>query len=434
MIRRDFIRRTSLGITGGMVAALPRRAEGFPSDVARTELPCGEPSYGLQDWDRVRAFFPLDRSYIHMAGLFLTSHPLSVGRSVETLREELDHNPVLSVLARWSTDAEVRLQTALYAGASPDEVGLTGSTTMGLGILLHGLRLPPGSEILQTTHDHSVMDRAISSKAEHASASVRKVSLYDDNHPEHADTQQVVERLLRTIRPETRVLAATWVHSKNGVKLPVVEMSGVVASVNARRNEEDQITFVLDGVHGFGVEDVSIPELGCHLFSSGTHKWIYGPRGTGMIWGHPRVHSRVTPVIPSLGGGVGPWGARMTPGGFHAFEHRWAIAPAYALHLEIGKSRVQSRIHDLSRQLKEGLEGLPHVRVYTPRLEELSSGIVCFDVEGRTPQFVVDALLDKHRIIASTTPYEPSHVRLTPGLMNNEEDVEACLRALRDVS
>ena len=54
--------------------------------------------------------------------------------------------------------------------------------------------------------------------------------------------------------------------------------------------------------------------------------------------------------------------------------------------------------------MKEGLARMPSVQLYTPRDENLSSGMVCFDVKGMKPDTVVERLLAQ-RIVASTTPY-----------------------------
>ena len=74
----------------------------------------------------------------------------------------------------------------------------------------------------------------------------------------------------------------------------------------------------------------------------------------------------------------------MSPGGFHAFEHRWAVPAAVKMHQDIGKARVGGRIHGLNRQLKEGLASMPNVMLHTPMQDELSAGIVCFEVNGLT--------------------------------------------------
>ena len=72
---------------------------------------------------------------------------------------------------------------------------------------------------------------------------------------------------------------------------------------------------------------------------------------------------------------------------------------------------------------------MDHVTLRTPLDPNLSSGIVCFDVDGFTPQQVVNRLLER-RIIASTTPYTPTHARLTPGIFNTPGEIDAALAAI----
>ncbi len=73
---------------------------------------------------------------------------------------------------------------------------------------------------------------------------------------------------------------------------------------------------------------------------------------------------------------------------------------------------------------------MPHVTLYTPMSNSLSAGLVCFDVQGRRPRQVVDALRQR-RIIASTTPYATSYARVTPGLLNSAEEIDTALGAIR---
>jgi isopenicillin-N epimerase len=58
---------------------------------------------------------------------------------------------------------------------------------------------------------------------------------------------------------------------------------------------------------------------------------------------------------------------------------------------------------------------------------------VCFDVEGMPPRTVVGRLLDQ-RIIATATPYVQMHARLTPSILNTEEDIEQALAAIYDLT
>jgi isopenicillin-N epimerase len=119
----------------------------------------------------------------------------------------------------------------------------------------------------------------------------------------------------------------------------------------------------------------------------------------------------------------------MTPGGFKAFEHQWALPEAFKFHLDISKAKIAARTHELNRQLKEGLAGMSHVKLYTPRNESLSSGITCFDIDGLSPRDVVGRLR-RQNVVATPTPYADSHARLSPSMRNSTQEVETVLREI----
>jgi isopenicillin-N epimerase len=120
----------------------------------------------------------------------------------------------------------------------------------------------------------------------------------------------------------------------------------------------------------------------------------------------------------------------MTPGGFHSFEHRWALTEAFRFHQQIGKTRVAARIHELNRQCKEGLSKMRHVQLQTPMSDRLSAGMVCFLVDGLAPDETVNRLR-KSGIVASTTPpYKYTYARVTPSLWNTPDEVDKTLRAI----
>ena len=237
----------------------------------------------------------------------------------------------------------------------------------------------------------------------------------------------------------------TWVHSSSGVRLPIARIAQSVAEANRDREEKERVLLIVDGVHGLGVEDPKITVLGCDAFATGTHKWMFGPRGTGFVWAKPAVWQRMRPVIPTF---TSPdifeaWeqerepqtparAAWFSPGGFQAFEHYWALPTAVSFHQNIGPARITTRIHELNRQMKEGLARMPHIQLYTPRDEDLSAGIVCFDVKGMKPEQVVKRLLDQ-RIVASTTPYRVSYARVACSVVNTPQEIDAVLRAIRQV-
>jgi isopenicillin-N epimerase len=431
--RREFLARTGL-VVAGSVLPVPKIVRASTADA-------------ISDWSAFRNLFDLSREYIHMATFFLASHPRPVRESIEKYRRQMDDNPVLFV-ERGMFEAEYehlpsRVQNAAadYVGGKPEEIAITNSTTMGLALIYSGLSLKPGQEILTTNHDHFSHHESIRLATLKVGASMRKIALFDDY--DSVTEEGIVSRIVKAVRPETRAVGITWVHSASGVKLPLRSIANAIKQANENRTDDNRVFLIVDGVHGFGVENETIADIGLDFFAAGTHKWIFGPRGTGIVWAPEKNWGLMQPTIPSFYSNdvYGAWMRNATPvppvraswvspGGFHPYEHEWAVAEAFQLHQKLGKKRVADRIHELNRQCKEGLATMKHVKMYTPRTENLSAGLICFDVNGMKPEVVVQKLLEK-KIVASTTPYGVSYARLAPSLINTPGEVETTLAAIR---
>jgi len=440
----DVSRRTFLATAGAATAAA--LAPGRLLAAVQKHTP---PTPDLSNWAAVKALFPLARDKANFSGFFITSHPKPVADAIAAFRRALDESPFLQVEQRMFESetgnalVEVCRAAAPYMGAKPEEIALTQNTTTGLALVYHGLPLASGDEILVTEHDHYSHHEAVRMAALRSGATTRRVALYED--ASKTTTDDVVARIEKAIRPETRVLGVTWVHSSTGVRLPIRAIGFLVGQVNAQRDPKKQLLLVVDGVHGFGCIDDSAAELGADFFSAGTHKWLFAPRGTGVLWGRADRWPLLNPTIPSFaslpqfeawmkGEAPGPTTAAMvSPGGFQAYEHQWAMKAAFDMQAKLGRARVATRIRALNDQLKQGLAAMKQVRVHTPLAADVSGGIVAFEVAGLKPEQVVAKLLEKN-IIASTSPYRVTYARLSAGLINDEQEVDAALRAVRGLA
>ena len=439
MSRRQLLASTAWSAVAGAAAAHRSLAQ---AEVSRT-------ADDFADWAWVRGQFDLTPEYLHFSQFFIVSHPRPVREAIERLRRAIDSNPFLIVEHGLFGTRDRNMQwpaqraAADYIGGRPEDIALVDSTTEGLALIYHGLSLKPGDEILATTHDHYVHHESIRLAAQKLGATWRRVPLYD--RADAVTVDEVTANLRQAIAPSTRVIGLTWVHSGTGVKLPVRKLAAVISEANIKRAENDRILLVVDGVHGFGNQDETPIDMECDFFVAGTHKWIFAPRGTGIIWGRADAWTRIRPTVPSMSsddayeGWVenkdpGPTQARLvSPGGFKAFEHQWAMPEAFAFHQSIGRKRIADRVAALSTQCKEGLARMSHVKLHTPRAPELSAGINCFEVAGVAPETAVHKLLEK-KVIASTSPYKTSYVRLAPSLVNDEQQVDQALRAVYALS
>ena len=428
MDRRQFIGAAAVTGAATLTLGYSRKAE--------SQAAIAPPS-SSSSWDEIKRQFDIKPGFVNMSSFYLASHPKPVRDAIERHRRGLDQDSHSYIEENVGPlERAIREQASQYMQVDADELAFTDSTTMGLGLLYSGLKLKPGQEILTDTRDHIVTRLAAQEGAERAGASVRQAAFYAD--PAKVSVGEVVNNVRRNLRDNTRLVAMTWVHSGTGVKMPVSQVAEVVRDRNRGKSAEERTLLAVDGVHGFGIEDVAIPALGADFFVAGTHKWLTGPRGTGLVWGRkdawPFVRSTIPTFDPMWRDGPleqMPPGAWHTPGGFHSFEHRWAVADAFKFHTGIGKSRVAQRIHDLNSLAKAEMAKMPRVRMHTPLNPELSAGIIAFEVAGLTPDQVVRKLHDQ-RIIASVTPgfYEPNLARVAPSLLTTELDVARTVRAI----
>lgn len=75
---------------------------------------------------------------------------------------------------------------------------------------------------------------------------------------------------------------------------------------------------------------------------------------------------------------------------------------------------------------------MPHVTLHTPMSQDLSAGIVCFEVASLTPRLVVEKLRERG-IVGSVTPYATKYVRLAPSLINSPKEIETTLREIKNL-
>ena len=399
------------------------------------------------NWSEVRKLFDLSSEWLHFSGFFIASHPRPVRDAIATYRKAIDANPYATVdegiFGHDSLTGAVRHELATYLGGKPEDVALTSNTTSGLSLVYHGLPLAPGDEVLVTKHDHYVHHTAVQLACKRSGASMRKAALYDD--AAKATAAGIVERVRREVRPNTRVLGITWVSSQSGLKMPVKQIAAAVADINKSRAPNERVLLVVDGVHGLGCVDETVADMGCDIFVAGTHKWMFAPRGTGLVWAKGDTWARMTPSFASFmeGEQFEAWAeerevktpanaARMSPGGFVAYEHQWAMAAAFRMHRDIGRAKIAARVTELNTKLKDALAKVYGVTVMTPRDPALSAGVVAFTVAGASTESVVKHLKAK-RVIASSSPYVPSLPRLSAGIFNTPGEVEQAVDALKSL-
>ena len=242
----------------------------------------------------VRAQFNLDPALAQFAAFVLSPHTKVLDAAIAGYRDQLGtdterrcsrgHRP---------RGSGVRAAAAAYHGGAPGQYALTDSTTMGIATYVRRPDARPGDEVLTTTHDFYSTEEASGCSRAHR-RDVRRVTLYDD--PAAPPSTRWSTGCAAASRRAPR-----WWRSPGCTPAPAC---GCRWRRSARRLAglsrvpRDQYVVCVDGVHGFSAVDVDLPDLGCDFLAAGTHKWLFGPRGTGILWG--RDWAPLTELIPTF--------------------------------------------------------------------------------------------------------------------------------------
>ena len=227
-------------------------------------------------FDEARAQFPvLDRYAYLQAG---SVGPLARG-TIEAVRGEEERGARAGTRqlrsGSWGCSRRARssVRTSPRSSESrPEQVALTASTTDGCNIVLAGLDLHDGDEIITTTDEHFGLLGPL-----HTSGATVVVT---DPDP---------ERIVAAVTPRTRLIALSHVLWTTGAVLPVHELRASTG-----------VPILVDGAQSVGAMPVDATGLDFYTISG--QKWLCGPEGTGaLVVADPDALRDRPPELPLAG-------------------------------------------------------------------------------------------------------------------------------------
>jgi L-cysteine/cystine lyase len=156
----------------------------------------------------------------------------------------------------------LRAELAGLLAAQPEQIALTSSTTEGCNIVLRGLGIGPGDEVVTTDSEHpGLFGGLVASGAELRVAAIRELAAAD-----------ILPAIQAEITPRTRLLGLSHVSWLNGAVMPLRELTG------------HGIPVLVDGAQGAGAIPVDVGELGVDFYTVSAQKWLLGPAATGGLY------------------------------------------------------------------------------------------------------------------------------------------------------
>lgn len=295
----------------------------------------------------------------------------------------------------------LRAAYASTLGCEPSEVSLTTCTSEGLAIVIDGLALGQGDEILTSDEEHPGLLGALAAAME-SGVSVRLAPFLEIH--EH-------------VGDATRLIACSHVSWMTGQECP-------------SQLAQAQVPVLLDGAQGVGAVPVDLRRLGCDAYAGAGQKWLCGPDGIGMLYTTPQLRGSLVVKRRGYGNLLDPDaglqaslhqdGRRLDTLSLSAETLACALAATETL-ADHGWPAIHTRAADLLAQLSQMLMAAGR------EVMQGSAGTLVSFVSPDPPQ--ERASLAAQGVILRDIPGR-SWLRASVGAWNDEDDLRRLIEGL----
>lgn len=308
----------------------------------------------------------------------------------------------------------------------------TSNTTDALNLGIKGV-LAKGDHVITTAMEHNSVLRPLK-RLEQDGVEISILRCKKDGTPD-------LEQLSREVKNNTRLIACTHASNVTGTIMPVKELGTFAKSRN--------ILFLVDGAQSAGCLPIDVDEMNIDLLAVPGHKGLLGPMGTGMLYVREGVEIRSIKE-----GGTGSKSRDLDqpselPEGFEpgTMNAPGIIGLGYsAAYVEkTGIDAIRAYEEMLVSFLDEGLRNMKNITVYGPEDCKNKTGIVTFNIEGKSCEEVCERLDREYAIacrggyhcapLAHKTigTYDSGAVRLSVGPYNTRREINLAVEAIYQI-
>ncbi len=321
----------------------------------------------------------------------------------------------------------------LFGIKDANQLVFTHNATDAISMAVFGL-LSPGDTIITTAMEHNAVARAVR-VAQSKGVQVKII-------PCRSNGQLDMEAMEDAIRQKPKAVVMSHASNVTGTIMPVAEVG--------KRTRQLGVTLMVDAAQTAGVEAIHVEEMGIDILAFSGHKGLFGPQGTGGLYIHEAVALR-----PLRVGGTGSLSESDLQPEFmpDRLESGTPNTPGIAglnagvqFILNTGRTVIQAKELELTKQLLKGLEDIPSATVYGPSALDGRTAVISFTLNGKDSGQIAH-ILDRDYNIACRSglhcaPWahqtigtlKTGTVRLSPGYFNTHQEIELALAAIRGIA
>ncbi len=384
-----------------------------PEDVAQDEF----------YWKDVQNAFSISRSLINLNNGGVCPSPRVVTEALVHYIWESEQSPVYTMWRVLEPRKEtVRTGLARLFGCDAEEIAIVRNTSEAMETLLFGLDLKSGDEVLTTTHDYGRMKTTLDQRRRREGIDIKMVPV-----PTPPDNmEQLVDGFRTAITSKTKMILMCHQVNITGQIFPVKAICELA--------REHGIEVVVDGAHSFVQFDFKHPDIDCDYFGTSLHKWLFAPKGTGMLYVRRDKIKKVWPLMAAREEQDNDI-RKFEEIGTHPAANFLAIGEAIAFHNAIGSKRKEARLRYLKNYWAKRLMEDDKIRLHTSLDPAMSCAIATVEIVGVDTRKLAEYLWDEHRIITAPIMHDEFQgLRVTPNLYTLLEELDYFCEVMEKVA
>ena len=306
--------------------------------------------------------------------------------------------------------------------ASEDSIILNSGTTEGINMVAYSWAMPrlqAGDEILLSVMEHHANIVPWHFLRERQGVVIKWVDTAADGS---LDPQAVLD----AITPKTKVISMVHGTNTNGMILPVKEISQMA--------HEKGILVGVDAAQTAGTFKIDLHDLECDFYAGSAHKFMFGPKGTGVFYARKDSQKHLKPLIVSRAHFRDKSIRRLENYNTRNYPEMLGMGTAVDYYNLIGAEKREARLRDLKQYFRGKLEGDGRFKLKTPGADELSCAIQNVEVVGKKSTAVKTALFEKYMIDCRPIGgFDINGVRISLSVFTTKADVDYLVDALKTV-
>src|SRR4026209_505456 len=377
--RRNFLSLAGKGLglaalSSSTVAALLREVQAATKSVEH--LSPQQTAMNEDYWSVIQNSFSVTRGIVNLNNGGVSPSPRIV---TEALVRYIWQQEDATAYTMWQIlepqSETIRTGLAEIFGCDREEIAITRNASESLEICLMGMDFKPGDEILTTTQDYPRMLTTLRQRERREGLVLKLVQI--PIPPK--SLSEITAAFEKGITSRTKLILMSHQVNITGQITPVIAVCELARAKG--------IETIVDGAHSYAQFDFQQKDLGCDYFGTSLHKWLYAPKGSGLLYVKRDKIEKLWPLMAAESKQATDT-RKFEESGTHRAAPGLAIGEAMLFHNGIGGKRKEARLRYLSRYWMNRLKDVPKVRFNTSFDPAQSCAIANVQIEGINPSAI----------------------------------------------